>query len=476
MLWKVVGKELRELSRDQRLCRSVAVVPVLLVGVLAIGGYESRRLGNVQRQSQHAARENWLNQGQRDPHGAAHHGIFLFKPKPPLAFFDPGLDPYLGTTVRIEAHHQHRLANRPAADATDSLRFDASTTALMLQVVLPLVVILLGFSAVSGERERGTLPLVLSLGIPNRTLVLGKSIAILAVVGLIIAPLAPIFGWVLTTTEDGGSPSDIVIRAGLLAFGYAAYLGGWIGFTLAVSARAKSSKVALILLIAVWATSTLLVPRLANESASRLHPLPTQEELEQKSNRAARFNAKGENPVRAMVNELEAKYLAKYQVKRKQDLPINFEGVMMQASEEFTDKLHDEANASLEAIFGRQDQVVGSCAWASPFLAIRMASMSLTGTDRPHHERFSRAAETYRRGLIRAMNEALARQKPAGPTEEGGQAGRDLWESVDTFRYRMPDWTWAARNSAPGLILLQAWFVLSAGLALTAKPRIQNDE
>jgi len=467
MLRKVVAKELREIVRDRRLCAAVGAVPVLLIAILAMNWYERRRLVESQHAAEHAARENWLNQGNRDPHGAAHHGTFLFKPKLPLSFFDPGLDPYLGTTIRLEAHRQHRLANRPAADGVDPLRFDAATAALTLQVVLPLIAILLGFSAISGERERGTLPLLLSLGVPCGRLLLGKAITILSVAAFLVSPVALFFGGALAGTGHEASLTDTAMREALIVFAYAMYLGGWVSLTLGVSARAGSSRMALIVLVAIWATSVLIVPRLASETARRVYPLPTQEDIERQTKQAMR-TADGKSRAAERSRQLETQLLAQYGVSRKEDLPMNFDGVALQAAEELTDQIHDEVDASLEAILARQDRLVEGAALVSPFLAIRTASMSLAGTDRSHHDRFSRTAEEHRRTLVRTMNEALARRKRGSDLQT--PTGRELWESVEEFRYRAPSWHWSARAVVPQLALLGAWFAVTAGLALSAKP------
>jgi ABC-2 type transport system permease protein len=40
-----------------------------------------------------ATREQWLHQGVKNPHSAAHYGVYAFKPKMPLSLVDQGVDP-----------------------------------------------------------------------------------------------------------------------------------------------------------------------------------------------------------------------------------------------------------------------------------------------------------------------------------------------------------------------------------------------
>jgi ABC-2 type transport system permease protein len=174
MIGRVVAHELRTASRDGR----VRGLLVLLLAVLAIavlvGVARSRTL-----RSEHAAataieRGNWLAQGEKNPHSAAHYGQFAFKPPSALALFDRGVDSYLGVAVWLEAHRRNSLVHRPADDAPVVQRFGELSAANVLQVLGPLLALLLTFAAVAGERQRGTLRQLLAQGASPATLVLGK--------------------------------------------------------------------------------------------------------------------------------------------------------------------------------------------------------------------------------------------------------------------------------------------------------------
>ena len=57
-------------------------------------------------------------QPKKNPHSAAHYGVYAFKPKSPLALVDTGIDPYMGVAVWLEAHKQNEFKYRPAQDRT----------------------------------------------------------------------------------------------------------------------------------------------------------------------------------------------------------------------------------------------------------------------------------------------------------------------------------------------------------------------
>jgi ABC-2 type transport system permease protein len=92
---------------------------------------------------------------EKNPHSAAHYGVYAFKPKSQLAIVDTGIDPYVGVATWLEAHKQNEFKYRPAQDRTAVQRFGELTGAEVLQVLLPLFIVLLTFSAFSASASRG---------------------------------------------------------------------------------------------------------------------------------------------------------------------------------------------------------------------------------------------------------------------------------------------------------------------------------
>ena len=90
-----------------------------------------------------------------NPHAAAHYGAFVFKPVQPLSAIDPGLDPFVGVFVFLEAHKQQLARHRPIEDATPTRRLGQLTPASAALVLLPLLVVTLTFSSFAAERESG---------------------------------------------------------------------------------------------------------------------------------------------------------------------------------------------------------------------------------------------------------------------------------------------------------------------------------
>jgi ABC-2 type transport system permease protein len=109
----------------------------------------------------------------------------------------------------------------------------------------------------------------------------------------------------------------------------------------------------------------------------------------------------------------------------------------------------------------------------APMLAIQSVSMGLAGTDFAHHRDFAAAAESYRRMLVKKMNEDMIYN--AGKQDYSYLAGATLWQTVEDFRYEAPSTTWALRNQAISLATLALWFIMTLSGALMATRRMRVD-
>lgn len=180
MLIRIARKEIVEMVRDGRFRFAGGMVFLLLSCALLLGWQHYREVSAQQQAAQLATRHQWLNQGKKNPHSAAHYGIYAFKPKIPLSLLDRGTDPYTGVAVWLEAHKQNQFQYRPAQDATAVQRFGELSGAMVLQVLVPLLIVLLAFSSLAGEREAGTLRQLMSLGVRPSVLLRGKALGVAA--------------------------------------------------------------------------------------------------------------------------------------------------------------------------------------------------------------------------------------------------------------------------------------------------------
>ena len=467
MIKHIVRKEFSDVVRDGRFRWCAALVGALLLVSLGHGWVQARQAQEEIVAAQATAREHWESQGEKNPHSAAHYGIYAFKPRLALSFVDEGVDPYTGTSVWLEAHRQNDFLLRPAQDATAAQRIGALTAAQVLQHLVPLLIILLMFSALAGEREQGTLRQLLATGVGRSELALGKALGIAGALALLLVPAAIVGAAALVVGSPGPAASPLA-RAAVLAGIYLAYFAAFVGMSLAVSAWVRSARTALVILLAVWVVNGLVAPRVAVDLSRLLYPTPSAVEFARTLEREMATGVEGiERPDQAALTE---RLLAQHGVERVEDLPVNEAGIYLQETEEFGNRIFDRNYGALWDTFERQGLVHEVVAVAAPLLAVRALSMGLAGTDIAQHRHFATAAETYRRDLMRQMNGDLAENSRPG---ELYTAGPDLWAEVPPLQYDAPTLGWVLNNRIQSLLVLALWL---AGAVLAAAVSVQRAE
>ncbi len=461
MILRIARKELLDLSRDGRFRVLSALVLVVSVVSLAAGWKTYTDLAAQHRTAQQATREQWLNQPKKNPHSAAHYGVYAFKPASQMAMVDTGIDPYVGVAVWLEAHKQNEMKYRPAQDRTAVQRFGSMNGAEVLQVLVPLFIVLMAFSAFAGEREQGTLRQLLSVGARPRDLALGKALGIAGGLGLILLPATALCVAALALSTSEGLLADDPWRVVALGAVYLSYFAVVTALALWVSAWASSSRLALVVLLTFWFANSVVASRVVSDLAAWLHPTPSAVEFQ----KALEADLNNEQEMEERLERRREALLKQYNVASVDALPIAFSGVSLQEGEEHGNEVFDKHFGTLFDQYERQNRVFQWSAIAAPMLATRGLSMGLSGTDFGQHRHFITAAESYRRNIQRTLNGDIAKHQKAGQVY---MAGRELWDQVPPFTYEPPPAGWVLGQYSLALLVLGAWFVGAVGLMMRA--------
>jgi ABC-type transport system involved in multi-copper enzyme maturation permease subunit len=293
MVWRVARKEFTEITRDGRFLWNCLIILALLLTAIGVGAsrYEDDRA--LREAASLEVREQWLKQGDKGPHTAGHYGVYAFKPATPLALFDPGINDYVGTIQYLEAHKENQASYKPAADSNALQRFGELSGAMVMQVLVPLLVILLCFSMISGEREDGTLRQLMSIGATPAALVWGKASGVGLVLGVVLLPAVIAGGLIASQLISDVDPHDLIDFPGklvVLALAYGLFFAAFAFVSLAVSIKARSSRAALTVLIGFWIVAGLLLPRVAADVGRTRPP------------RSRRRSSAGATPVRTRTS------------------------------------------------------------------------------------------------------------------------------------------------------------------------------
>jgi ABC-2 type transport system permease protein len=450
----IAQREFTEFWRDGRLLLAGGLMLLLLGTALAVGWQQQHTEAAERSAAEALGYDNWIEQNQRHPHDAAHQGMHVFKPVPATAIIDPGITPYVGSTIWLQAHRQSELRFRPAQDATGLQRFGNLSLAWVLQVLGPLLVIVLGFNAFAGEREQGTLRQTLSLGISPRQLLWGKALALFGALALCLIPA--LVAAALVVQWQGGA--DAPLRLASLAFGYALYFGIAVLAVLGLSAWLPTTRLALVALLGLWIAGVALAPRAASDLAREAFPSPSRQAFNQ-----------------SLDGDLSREYRRAWREQLGTDqrwgaaLPLNRWGIALKVDDEAGYAVTDKHFAQLWDSFAAQQRAQEWTGLAVPLLALRAWSMGMAGTDFAAHRRFSVAAEQHRR-LIQDLvsHDLVEHADPLGNQHFSYQAGKDLWAQVPRFDYQPLSAGDALHANFISLGVLAAGFLAAAAFAAWA--------
>jgi ABC-2 type transport system permease protein len=472
LIGTVARKEFLEVIRDGRFRMLGAVVIALLAGTLLAGWKTYSDLRKEREAAQAVSRQEWEAQPSRNPHTAAHYGVYAVKPPQPLSLLDRGIDAYAGAAVYLEAHYQNPVRYRSIEDAPAIARMGELTAASVLQLFVPLLLVVLMYSSLAGERESGTLRYLSGLGVPHHVLVIGKAVGNAAALATLIVP-ACIAGAAALTLSAGQVASGLVLHVAWLAAGYVIYHLGWIALSLGVSGLASSSGVALGILLVFWVTSSFVMPVAFADLADRLYPSISSEKFAEDVAKDIRQGLDGHDPASQRYEAGVAAILKQYGAAKVEDLPVNIEGLMYLESERYSDRVMDKHYGELWELHDSQRRVLRLGALVAPLIAIRSWSSAISGTDNFHHREFAAAAENYRRELVRRLNEDLAYNSTYEDTRTRAQpGGRDyrpspeLWASLPSFRYTPPPLDRVLSRELPSLGMVSVWLVIATGVLL----------
>lgn len=462
MISKTFLKEMKEMLREGRVRVAFLIVLLLLGIAIWISTKQYQSVNEQYAEGKTAERAIWDNQGEKNPHSAAHYGTYAFKPKYPLSLLDQGVDKYAGTSIFLEAHKRNEAQFSAAADQTGLARFGDLTPDFILLFIIPLLVILLGYNSFTKEHEMGTLTLLKSQGISSWKWLLGKWSALFVPIVAMTAALFLLAGLLLGNLEDFGVFNWSSL--GIMLLVYVGYYIIFINIVLLISATVKKSGISLVVSLCIWIIACLAAPKAASNIAETKHPYPTRQEFAANILEDKKEGLDGHNPWSKEAKLLEEQVLKEYSVDSLHQLPFNFDAYRMQKGEEHEAEIYFKHYNYLKNQFTDQSKVYRGLAAISPYLPTRFLSMAIAHTDYATHWDFADAAETYRIATQKYLNANFAENSGYG--EWGYQADTNVWKELPAFDYDPPELAEVLSKNTSNFGILAIWLLVSFGCLL----------
>lgn len=381
--------ELRILRRDRAALAVLGFFAGLLLLAAYTGGHRAHQVSDgldraLSAQTQHfvslhaqlakleATQAPPIGQDPRDPSWMGREGAARLAtlPPAPLAAVAIGQRDLFPQALRVNTEvflTTERETETPMSGPT-RLTTGAFDPAFLFVVLFPLVIIALSYELLSGERERGTLAMLLSQPISQRALVLGKASARFGVLCLVTLSIA--LGGLLVAGVD-------VPNAGLEVGLYLAILVAWALFwfaaAMAVNAFGRSSASNALLLFGLWLLVVVVVPGLVRVGVDTLYPPPSRVEMLHEAREAAQEMERELAGLEGQHDQdTKTQAYAEKMVKVQTDLAQRAAPVL----------------ADLRAQLAQRQSLLDGLRFLSPAMVVHLALEDVAGTGARRHQRF----------------------------------------------------------------------------------------
>lgn len=398
-MWRTVLRlEWRILKRDRAAVAVLGLFAVFLILAAVAGGRQAATLadGLDTASDREAARMSALAErleasesslaplkakDPRDPawmgqEGAARLAVLPPAPLAPVAVGQRDLHPQ---AVRINSG-VHLTAERetetPMAGPT-RLMTGAFDPAFLFVVLFPLAIIALSYELLSGERERGTLAMLLSQPVSQSALVFGKAGA--RAIALCVVTLAFAFIGLLVAGADLSAPGAWLHTA-LYALVLVSWAIFWFAAAVAVNAWGTTSARNALVLVGLWLVLVVVVPGLVHVVVDSLHPPPSRIELLHEAREAAQDTERE-------LDRLQGRHGAGPKAKDYAQRVVRVQEELARRSAPVLTELRDQLRL-------RQD-MVDVLRFVSPAILVRLALEDVAGAGAARHRRFEEQVDAF---------------------------------------------------------------------------------
>lgn len=265
-------------------------------------------------------------------------------------------------------------------------RFEVVDWTTIVRYILSFLCLVLAYDGISGERERGTLHLVLANPLSRGRFLAGKLLSHLVTLMVSVALGALVSLSILVLA--GAVELDLSLWLGVLLFFLEAafYAGLFLLLAMGISALLPSSATSLVFLVTAWTLLVVVIPQTSYLIASRAVP-PAGAYWERigryEEEVRAGLERQGLSPRPTALARVDGYALEQRFVQRLQEM----------------EREKDRMRREVEQLERRQDAVARAVNLLSPGYAFQYATEALLGTGAPRFEGFIEQGWRYRETL-----------------------------------------------------------------------------
>jgi len=326
----------------------------------------------------------------------AGYGLKINRPRHVLSVIASGVDDAVGRVATVNLSYDPNLVDSKYESNPVFSVFGALDLTFIVKIILSLFAILFTHDAIVGEKERGTLKLILSNKVPRDKVILGKLIGgyISLVIPLIVPLILSLLIFLVTPNISlSGQDWGRLLFMFLIFF---LYLSVFFTLGLFISARTKKSSTSFLILLFIWVIFVTIIPKISILAAAQLKPIPSVHEITAKKDAFLQ-------QIQGGVQKAGRDWYIANTPKPGDDLKVYEEKAhkwLEDFQQEVTRKI-DENNSALERDYQAkkraQVDLAINISRISPASALTFSTMSLARTGLDEHEQYLASIRAYKR-------------------------------------------------------------------------------
>lgn len=409
MIWKIAKKEfLLNLMTFKFAVGTIVCVVLTAVFMPVLAGDYQQRLKNYN--------ENVAANNAKFEKVKAYRTITptVYKPPVILSVFSGGLEKRLANSAKIEPESIPETNPGLAEDNPFLTIFPTLDVSLVFKTVISILALLIAYDVISGEKEWGTLKLILSGTIARHQVLLGKLLAglmtlavpitVAFVTGLLVLEFSPMID---LTGSDWA-------RIGLIYFTSLIFISAMYNIGLLFSCLAGRSAISLMLGLFFWVVFAVVIPNGTARIASQIQPLEPKEKMDSQvaaitndiKKEAVQIWPQLEGFTRGVISGSEGAFGERRYVRviSKSEVEYRIKRFTLQDSLQmkYAGKFWEVKHLYISDLF-KQKRLANNLSRISPISLYENVMSALAGTDATDSQYFFDRARTYRNDIIEYM-------------------------------------------------------------------------
>ncbi len=411
MIWHIAKREILDNLTRFRFALTVILVMALMVlnAVIFVSSKYQRRIAAYSQDASAAIASMKERSSSLSALGVKGPGNLHKKPSP-LGFIATGADANLPKRVvgNAESGGNWRAPNFHYSSSNiwsleypqdpfrknDALpNFTELDWTFIIGLVMSFMAILFTYDAISGERETGTLSLLMSNSVSRAIVLLAKFIGafLTLMIPLLIGILLNLM--IVNASELVSLDGSEWARVGIICVISAIYISIFLWLGLFISSQFSNSSSSLLVLLLIWVVFVVLIPNTMGVLASSFQQVPSRSEVSRRK--------------QAQLDEIDDRYFKKdtnkslFRHGSPSDNPPKIEALQVWAGY-LTERADVKSRFDDEHLNKQFAQVAFTqqITRLSPASIYKYALESLVGTGFARHERFVQQARRYRQQFV----------------------------------------------------------------------------